>query len=236
MRWDLALSCYTRESLRRLYLENAGRLDGKKRGAKVAFESGDAVAEDAPAAERHREEIPDDRVDSPFDIEGFLVAGEILETRTRDVRLVTLLGRRTRIFPGQEPLAEIALQHRVNCGAPARHGRRRNRSTFPHHREASTGRHEIVQRVERSRAIHPVKRVAHCYQAELSECGRQVFRAAESPLDIGDAAFARDALALRTHRVIGIHRNDFFEAMRQRNRDRTGAATEIQQPARAVAA
>src|SRR5258708_26496743 len=79
-----------------------------------------------------------------------------------------------------------------------------------------------------------MKRVAHRDEAELSERGRQVFRAAESPLDILDAALARDPLALRTHAIIGIHREDSFEQMRQRNRDGTGTATEIEQPASAV--
>jgi hypothetical protein len=79
-----------------------------------------------------------------------------------------------------------------------------------------------------------MKRVAHRDEAELPKRGRQVFRAAESPLNIVDAAFACDALALGTHRVVAIHRDDLFEQMRQRNRDGTRSATEIEQSASAV--
>src|SRR6266481_5290056 len=66
-----ALPGHVSEKFGRLALENAGRLDGKNRGAQVALESLDAVAEDAPAAEGRRVEIPEHRLDSPFDIEGF---------------------------------------------------------------------------------------------------------------------------------------------------------------------
>ena len=147
---------------------------------------------------------------------------------------MTFLGRRTRRLPGYLPVGQIALQHRVDRGAPSRRRRRRNRSTLADHCDAAAVGDEIVERVERARAIHPMKRIAHRDEAELSQLARQVLRAAESPLDVADAAFACDALALGTHRIVGIHREDFIEQMRERNRDGTGAATEIEQPAGAV--
>jgi GNAT superfamily N-acetyltransferase len=50
-------------------------------------------------------------------------------------------------------------------------------------------------------------------------------------IDVGDAAFARDALALRPHRGVGIHREYLVEQMRERECDRAGPATEIEEPA-----
>ena len=134
----------------------------------------------------------------------------------------------------RSPVREIALQHCVNRCAPG--GRRWtwNRSALAHHRDAAAVDHERIESVERGLAIHPVKRIAHRDEAELAKRGRQILRAAESPLDIRDAAFACDARALGTHRVVGIHREDFFEQMRERNRDGAGAASEIEQPAGAV--
>src|ERR1700687_496390 len=100
-----ALPRHVSEKLGRFSLEDAGRLDGKNRGADVAFESVDALAEDAPAAEGRRVEISDHRLDSPFDLEGFRVAGEISETRSRDVCFVAFReDRRTRRLPWQRPM------------------------------------------------------------------------------------------------------------------------------------
>src|SRR5258708_15907759 len=107
-----AFPCHVGEKLGRLSLENAGRLDGKNRGAQVALESLDAVAEDAPAAEGRRVEIPEHRLDSPFDIEGFRVAGEIFETRSRDVCFVAFREqRRTRPPPCHRPTTDTRLHH-----------------------------------------------------------------------------------------------------------------------------
>jgi hypothetical protein len=81
-----------------------------------------------------------------------------------------------------------------------------------------------------------MERVAHGDEPKLTERGRQIVRAAESPFDVGDAAFACESLALGAHAVIGIYRDDFAKQMCERERDWTRAASEVEQAAGSVEA
>ncbi len=79
-----------------------------------------------------------------------------------------------------------------------------------------------------------MERVAHGDETELSERGRQILRAAESPFDVGDAAFACESLAFGAHRVIVIYRDDLAKQMCERERNGTRAASEIEETAGSV--